>query len=55
MDCSSVCEKNKDESGGEKLKENHFYTLDKTFLLIGNICSQFYGEKPLERVGKTGS
>ena len=37
----------------EKLKENHFYTLDKTFLLIGNICSQFCGEKTLfKRVGK---
>jgi len=28
-DCSSVCEKNKDENGGEKLKEITFNTLDK--------------------------
>ena len=55
MGCLSVCEKNKDGSGGGKLKKISFNTLDKTFLLIGNICSQFCGEKPLERVGKTGS
>ena len=55
MSCSSVCEKNKDGSGGGKLKKICFNTLDKTPLLIGNICSQFCGEKSLKRVGKTGS
>ena len=55
MDCSSVCEKNKDENGGEKLKKISFNTLDKTPLLIGSISSQFCGERPLKRVGKTGS
>ena len=29
--------------------------LIKTPLLIENICSQFCGEKPLKRVGKTGT
>ena len=55
MGCSSVCEKNKDESGGGKLEKSLLNTLNKTFLLIGNICSQFCGEKPLKRVGKTGT
>ena len=54
MGCSSVCEKNKDENGGEKLKESLLTLLIKTLLLIGNICSQICGEKPLVRVGKTG-
>ena len=55
MDSSSVVWENKDGSGGEKLKKITLNTLDKTFLLIGNICSQFCGEKPLVRVGKIGS
>ena len=38
-----------------KTQEISLNTLDKTFLLIGNICSQFCGEKPLKRVGKIGS
>jgi len=54
MDCSSVCEKNKDENGGEKLKKSLLTLLIKTLLLIGNIFSQFSGEKPLKGVGKTG-
>ena len=32
MGCSSVCEKNKDESGGGKLKEITFTPLIKTLL-----------------------
>ena len=55
MGCSSVCEKNKDESGGGKLKKIYFNTLDKTPLLIGSISSQFSGEKSFNEVGKTGS
>ena len=54
MGCSSVCEKNKDVNGGGKLKEISFNTLDKTLLLIGNICSKSSGGKPQNGSGKTG-
>ena len=54
MGCSSVGEKNKDESGGGKLKESLLNTLDKTLLLIRNICSKSSGGKPLNSSGKTG-
>ena len=52
MGCSSVCEKNKDESGGENLKKSLLNTLDKTPLFIGNICSQFCGENLLKELEK---
>ena len=55
MSCSSVCEKNKDESGRGKLKKISFNTLDKTPLLIRSISSQFSGENSFNEVGKTGS
>ena len=55
MGCSSVCEKNKDGSGGGKLKKITFKILlinspfDWKYLLSNK------WRKPLERVGKTGS
>ena len=36
MGCSSVCEKNKDESSGEKLKESLLTLLIKTLFWFGN-------------------
>ena len=39
----------------EKLKESLLTLLIKTPILIRSISSQFCGEKPLKRVGKTGS
>ena len=54
MGCSSVCEKNKDESGGGKLKESLLTLLIKTPLLIGSIGSKFSGENSFNEVGKTG-
>ena len=50
-----LCEKTRIEMVEENSRNSLLNTLDKTFLLIGNICSQFSGEKPLERVGKIGS
>ena len=47
-----LCEKNKDESGGGKLKKITFNTLDKTHLLIGRIGSQFSGENFLIELEK---
>ena len=55
MGCSSVGEKNKDESGGGKLKESLLTLLIKNPLLIGSISSQFSGENSFNEVGKTGS
>ena len=56
MDSSSVCVRKQGKRWWRKTQRKSLLnTLDKTFLLIGNICSQFCGEKPLERVGKTGS
>ena len=55
MDSSSVVRENKNEKGGGKLKESLLTLLIKTLLLIGSIGSKFCGEKPLKRVGKTGS
>ena len=39
----------------ENSRKSLLNTLGKTSLLIGNICSQFCGEKPLKRVGKTST
>ena len=39
----------------ENSRKSLLNTLDKTPLLIENICSQFCEEKPLKGVGKTGS
>jgi len=39
----------------ENSRKTPFNTLDKTPILIGSISSQFCGEKPFKRVGKTGS
>ena len=37
-----------------KTQRNLFYTLDKSLLLIRNICSKSSGGKPLNSSGKTG-
>ena len=37
---------------GGKLKKISFNTLDKTLLLIGNICSETSGENLLKELGK---
>ena len=47
MDSSSVCEKNKDGNGGEKLKEITLKTLDKTLLLNGSIWLKYKWRKTL--------
>ena len=52
MGCSSVCEKTRKEMVEKKLKKISFNTLDKTLLLIGNICSKSSGGKPLNSSGK---
>ena len=52
MDGSSVVWENKERIYGEKLKKISFTLLIKSSLLIGNICSQICGEKPLKRIGK---
>ena len=47
-----LCEKNKDGMCGGKLKKSLLNTLDKTSLLIGNICSQFCGENLLKELAQ---
>ena len=54
MGCSSVCEKNKDESGGGKTQRNHFYTLDNIFPLDWKYLLSNMWRKPFERIRKTG-
>ena len=56
MGCSSVCEKNKDESGGGKTQEKITF---KTLLINSPFDWKYWlsnkWRKPLERVGKTGT
>ena len=55
MGCWSVCEKNKDESGGGKLKENHFYTRDKLPFWLEELALNLVEKNSFNEVGKTGS
>ena len=52
MDSSSVCVRKLGWKWWRKTQRNHFYTLNKTFLLIENICSQISGENFLMKLEK---